>query len=60
MLRQNMSNKAKSIYFVVLAILYLIYTVFVVKHGLHFTNIAGATIVIFLAAYFYIKHIKSR
>lgn len=50
-----MSNKSKSIYFAVFAILYLAYTVLIAGHGFHFTNVAGTTAALLLAGYFYLK-----
>jgi len=53
-----MSNKAKSIYFLIFAVLYLFYTALIAKHGLHFTNVAGTIGLILLAVYFYLKNKK--
>lgn len=50
-----MSNKATSIYFVVFAILYFGYTVFIAGHGVHWTNSIITIIVIALAIYYYLK-----
>jgi len=50
-----MSNKAKSIYYAVFAILYFIYTVFIAKHGIHGTNFVITVSVFLLSGYYYLK-----
>ncbi len=50
-----MSNKATSIYFVIFAVLYFGYTVFIAAHGIHWTNSIITIAVIFLAIYYYLK-----
>ena len=50
-----MSNKAISIYFVIFAILYFSYTVFIAAHGIHWTNSIITIAAISLAAYYYFK-----
>ena len=55
-----MSNKSKSIYFVVLAVLYFAYTVFIVKHGIHWTNTIITSAIFLLSGYYYIKNKKTK
>jgi len=50
-----MNNKTKGIYFAVLAVLYLGYTVLIAGHGIHLTNTAGFIFIIGLAGYFFLK-----
>ena len=50
-----MSNKAISIYFIVFAILYFIYTVFIADHGIHWTNSIITIAIAALAIYYYLK-----
>jgi len=50
-----MSNKATSIYFVIFAVLYFGYTVFIAAHGIHWTNSIITIAVIALAIYYYFK-----
>lgn len=50
-----MSNKAISIYFIVFAVLYFSYSVFIAGHGIHWTNSIITISVIFLAIYYYLK-----
>ncbi len=50
-----MSDKAKSIYFAVFAVLYFLFTVFVAKHGIHWTNSIITLSVVILAGYYYLK-----
>jgi|AntRauTorckE6833_2_1112554.scaffolds.fasta_scaffold19914_3 hypothetical protein len=50
-----MSNKATSIYFVVFAILYFVYTIFIAGHGIHWTNSIITITAIILAIYYYAK-----
>ena len=50
-----MSNKTVSIYFIVFAVLYFGYTVFIAGHGIHWTNSIITITAISLAIYFYLK-----
>ena len=50
-----MSDKSKSIYFAILALVYLAYVLFVIKHELHLTSVLGILFVVSLAVYFYLK-----
>ena len=50
-----MNNKAISVYFVVFAVLYLAYTVFIAGHGIHLTNSIITVLSVFLAIYYYAK-----
>jgi len=53
-----MSNKATSIYFLVFAVLYPVYILVFVKHGIDFTN-SGITVgSLFVSGYFYLKYKK--
>jgi len=50
-----MKNKGMGLYFMIFAILYFLFTVFMVGHGIHFTN-SFLTIAIFLlGVYYYVK-----
>lgn len=51
-----MSNKAKSIYFAVFAVLYFGYTIFIARHGVHFTNTAITLGSFGLAWFYYLKY----
>lgn len=51
----DMSNKTLSIYFAVFAILYVVYTVVIVGHGVHWSNSIVTITVLFLAIYYYFK-----
>ncbi len=51
-----MSDKAKSIYFAVFTVLYFIYTVFIVNHGIHWTNTLITFIILGLAVFYYMKN----
>jgi len=50
-----MSNKTISIYFIVFAVLYFGYTVFIAGHGIHWTNSIITITAISLVVYFYLK-----
>ncbi len=53
-----MSNKAKSVYFSVFAVLYLGYTALIAGHGIHQTNAIATIAVLALAGYYYLKSRK--
>lgn len=56
-----MSNKTLSIYFVVFAVLYFGYTVFIAGHGVHWVNVIMTITMLALGVYFALKsRIKTR
>lgn len=50
-----MSDRAKSIYFIVFSLLYFGYTVFIAGHGIHWTNAIITITVLVLGVYFALK-----
>jgi len=48
----GMSDKSKSVYFAVFAVLYFAYTVFIAKHGIHLTNSIITIGILFLSLYY--------
>ncbi len=50
-----MNNKKLGLYFIIFAVLYFIFTVFIVGHGMHFLNSAITIGILIMAVYFYVK-----
>ncbi len=48
-------NKKWSLFFIIFAVLYFIFTVFIVKHGIHFTNSIITIGLLITGGYFYVK-----
>ena len=56
----SMSDKAKSIYFGIFSLVYMVYIFFIVQHGIDWSNSTIFFIGIALAIYYYLKSKKER
>jgi len=50
-----MKNRNIGLYLIIFAVLYFIFTVFIVSHGVHFTNSFFAIAIFLGGLYYYIK-----